>query len=332
MRLSFRRSFGGPQRQSSVEANPLRFVLTRIIGNDLPPRHAAGQNLKNIRFILDREPDLSGCSKRWILNRIVNPDIERALIATLDAHHQRYSRIGFRLQAFGRLGRETGLLDGGAGVMADIGGKPTEDARKRALLRAERPRINYAIPINAARNLALLEAHNDADWILPFDGNCFVTEAAWARIRAFVGQRGEIRYVAIAMARISGYEAVFSRGGDRKVEGEPQVMFHHEAPLAFDESYPYGRRDKVELLWRLGVTGEWDRWHDDPFDLPRPKAIAPRPQVATTGWVIRLPSGRAELEEGRAASRRRTKAREEAILRFLGNLDERVRRGVVHSE
>ena len=47
-------------------------------------------------------------------------------------------------------------------------------------------------------------------------------------------------------------------------------MFHRDAPLAFDESYPYGRRDKVELLWRLGVAGAWDGWRDDPWDPPRP--------------------------------------------------------------
>jgi hypothetical protein len=331
MRLSFRRSFVGARHQSSVEASPLRFVLTRIIGNDLPPRHAPGQNLRNLRFILDNEPELSGCSKRWILNRIADPDVERAVIATLDAHHQRYVRIGFCLDAFGCLGRETRLFDDGASAAADIAGNPKQDMRKRALLRAERLRINYAIPINAARNLALLEAHNEADWILPFDGNCFLTEEAWARIRAFVGWKGEIRYVAVAMVRVSRYETVFSRGGHTKAEGEPQVMFHRDAALAFDESYPYGRRDKVELLWRLGVKGDWDRWHDDPWDLPRPNAIAARQQVGTTGWVMRLPSGRSELEQGRTASRERTNAREESILRFLGILDERVRHEAIHS-
>ena len=77
-------------------------MLSRIIGNDLPPRHSSGQNLRNLRFILENEPDLADCSKRWIVNRITDPDVEKAVIATLEEHRQSYSRIGFRLTDFAR--------------------------------------------------------------------------------------------------------------------------------------------------------------------------------------------------------------------------------------
>ena len=330
MRLRFRRLSVGPWRRSPIEAKPLRFALTRIIGNDLPPRHAPGQTLTNLRFILANEPELSGCSKRWILNRIVDPDVEAAMTATLDAYQQAHSRIDFRLDVFGRIEREKRLPESRTSTPED-GASTTEEVCKRALLRAERPRITYAIPVNAARNLALREAQEDADWILPFDGNCFLSQGAWARIREFVERQPEVRYVAVPMARASTYETAFSKIEPINAEEEPQIMFHRDAALAFDESYPYGRRDKVQLLWRLGVKGSWDRWHDDPWDLPRPKAIVSGQQVGAAGWVTRLPSGHAKFEHGRAAGRERTNAREEAILRFLGLLDERLRREALHS-
>lgn len=34
------------------------FIIVRIIGNDLPPRHSPNQTIDNLRFILEHEPDL----------------------------------------------------------------------------------------------------------------------------------------------------------------------------------------------------------------------------------------------------------------------------------
>lgn len=38
---------------------PDTFVLYRIIGNDLPPRHRVGQGRDSLRFILEMEPSLA---------------------------------------------------------------------------------------------------------------------------------------------------------------------------------------------------------------------------------------------------------------------------------
>jgi hypothetical protein len=63
-----------------VDRVPDRFCLYRIVGNDLVPRHAPGQSLANVRFILEHETELEGCEKHWILNRIVDPREEERLI------------------------------------------------------------------------------------------------------------------------------------------------------------------------------------------------------------------------------------------------------------
>src|SRR5690606_32334685 len=53
-------STAAPVRASILEGEDT-FVLYRIIGNDLPPRHKRGQAIANLRFILEHEPALAGC-------------------------------------------------------------------------------------------------------------------------------------------------------------------------------------------------------------------------------------------------------------------------------
>jgi hypothetical protein len=65
-------------------------VLYRVLGNDLPPRHEIGQTLSNLRFMLDNEPELEACEKRWVVNRIVDPEQEAAIIALLEERGQHY--------------------------------------------------------------------------------------------------------------------------------------------------------------------------------------------------------------------------------------------------
>ena len=62
-------------RQSEVE-----FTLYRVIGNDLWPRHRVGQSRENVSWILEHEPELPGCEKRWVVNRIVDPSEEEAIL------------------------------------------------------------------------------------------------------------------------------------------------------------------------------------------------------------------------------------------------------------
>jgi hypothetical protein len=51
----------------------LKFVIYRIIGNTLPPRHGPGDTCNNLKFVLENEPDLPSCEKRWVLNRLFDP-------------------------------------------------------------------------------------------------------------------------------------------------------------------------------------------------------------------------------------------------------------------
>ena len=80
------------------------FILYRIIGNDLYPRHAKGQSRQNVRFILENEPELADCEKRWVVNRIFDAGERQAIIELLEQHEQPYLEIPFEAEAFAKIG------------------------------------------------------------------------------------------------------------------------------------------------------------------------------------------------------------------------------------
>ena len=68
------------------------------------------------------------------------------------------------------------------------------------------------------------------------------------------------KYFAIGMERMHSNEDLFDPTFTADANEEPQIMFRNDAIERFDETMRYGRRPKVELLWRLGVAGPgWDR-------------------------------------------------------------------------
>lgn len=147
---------------------------------------------------------------------------------------------------------------------------------------------------------------------------------------------------------------------------EPQVGFRYDSTESFQEAMRYGRRSKLELLWRLGAipysrgldrrTLPWEKsdrehvttesWgsipgvegtdmssivHSAHGDvLTPPVANPPRGPLAfaKAGWVYRLFSGdqNQELHSQEAIALRNTN-RIKGIVAFLERLDERVARG-----
>ena len=270
-----------PQSSQSIEAiQPLheampRFFLTRILGNDLPPRHFEGSALRNLRFILESEPSFADCEKSWIVNRIVDAEAERKILSTLDRHGQTYLRIPFNRDAFSR--RET----------TEVPSRPWRRySHQRARIFAERKRIGYIAPINAARNLALCTGRHRAEWILPFDGSCYLTSEAWQSILDVISRNSRARYISVPMLRLSSTDVPGGAGNTRTGDDEPQLMFHREATQRFDCRFFYGRRDKAELLYRLRIPGGWDHWRSDPWDFPLRRVAVDDGAVRRAGWVL----------------------------------------------
>jgi len=308
--------------KSPLLDEPDTFILYRILGNDLPPRHLKGQTLENLRFILENEGELKGCEKRFVLNRIADSYEEKNIMEMLDRAGVSFFRIPFDRDEYLNVKWD---MDGVSGEFAP--GTPRfnklrHGEKGRIWMRLYRHKNNYVMNNNGARNEALARGKQDAKWVLPWDGNCFITQRGWDEIISAVTASPQIPYFVVPMARVTKNHLLLESDFAPRAEEEPQIIFRKDSLLSFNESYFYGRRDKVELLWRLGVPGKWDKWEKEPWDLPIPEYVSEAGAFDFAGWVARLNSGRGRLEtdsEGRAF------ARVEAIKTMLDGVDKKMR-------
>ncbi len=271
-------------------------MLHRILGNDLPPRHEPGQTYRNCRFILDNEPELAGCDKRWIVNRIFDEAAHRRVVDLLDERGQRYIDLPFDIEEYARAARMI---------------RPPEESWDRHWILDEdgarrHSKILYAINNNGARNVALDDGRAAGDWALPFDGNCVFDTAGWSALTAELAtQRHHV--FAVPMYRLASNDdyATFDPAGRRP--HEPQLAFSAATTCRFDEDFRWGLNPKVEMIERLGLTFEVN---DESLEVEADR---------TAGHVMRLFSG---VVEGETRVKQRRRLRNRAIDEALDRLDE----------
>lgn len=308
-------------RTSEVTNEADRFVLYRIVGNDLPPRHGAGQARRNLAFILEHEPALPQCEKRFVINRIVDDDEERSIIQLLEEAGARYFRIPFSWEEYAKTPLDT------AGVPARYAPDSEhyrwlrKDQQERIQARLYRRKNNYVMNNNGARNTALSDGRRAAKWIMPWDGNCFLTQSAYEEIREAVASHPAVPYWLVPMVRLSENAQAFGPEGSSSTVEEPQIVFRRDAAMSFDPAFPYGRRPKVEMLWRLGVPGPWEEWGLEPWDLPCPNHHPDAGAFEWAGWVARLAAAPGGEVAGPLTAAERTSTRTQATIDFLKFLD-----------
>ncbi|WP_342432060.1 hypothetical protein [Neobacillus sp. FSL H8-0543] len=297
------------------------FVLYRIIGNDLYPRHQKGQTLRNLQFILEHESVLENCEKRWIVNRIIDKEVEQAIIALLKKFHQEFIHIPFLEEDYKKIGLDTSFLPNSNYLKSNKYTSMNQERKKRLLAAIFRKKNNYVMNVNGARNAALRDGKTRGKWILPWDGNCFVTQTAWKKIYLEVISKPHLKYFAVPMTRVLDNTQLLTDNFIPVPVEEPQLIFRWDSKEEFNEDFWYGRRDKVELLWRLGITGVWDDWTSDFWDSkPLPKSVEAG-QYGVAGWVARMFSGMKTLEKN---SKQRNITRFEAIIKTIQYLDKNV--------
>lgn len=306
-----------------VSGEPDTFVLYRIIGNDLHPRHRVGQSVENLKFILRNEPVLDYCEKRWIVNRITDSRTEAEVLSLLDQEGQRYIYLPFMAEEYSKNGLDYACLPHPNFLKSRKFGRMKEKDQDRIRAALYRHKNNYVMNNNGARNAALAQGCALAKWVLPFDGNCFFTPPAWRELIEAVEERPWLKYFVVPMARVLENRQLLQPGFTPPAQDEPQLIFRKDAKARFNEAFPYGRRPKVELFWHLGIPGPWDEWKQKPSDQPRRPLFPEADQFGTAGWVARLFSGMAHLESGPGnMPAERGVVRQKAILAMLENLDE----------
>ncbi|CAG8517129.1 12403_t:CDS:2 [Dentiscutata erythropus] len=300
--------------------------IYRIIGNDLPPRHKVGQVLQNTRFILENEPDFPNTKKWWIINRIVDNEYENAIIDLLKQHKKDFIRIPFDVDEY--LKADFRLED-----------FPEPDFfhsyefmnfTKVAKIRT----IDYTYH---DKNIYVMNnSQPNARWIFPFDGNCFLTNSAFTEITSQIEKWGkDYKYFVVPMARLLNNSQLLS-DSDQKPETpeEPQVIFRHDAEEKYNENMRYGRRSKLEMLWRLGVPTPSRfiarpviPWESNENVHNTPSNYTSKNLYMKVGWVFRLFSGQASQELNQKESGAlRAFNRLLAIQDLIDGIDERIAR------
>lgn len=284
------------------------------------PRHSLGQTACNVKFILDHEEQFENCTKYWLVNRIWDANERRRIVDLLVERGQSFQEIPFEYCRYGSFENDP-VANAQRGLDGAIQSTIPGNRAHIVEMAARRSKNIYAINNNGARNLALEIGRQQARWILPWDGNAFLTPEGWRQLREGLRRGRRYHYLTVPMARITDNSEILEDGFAPVAAEEPQIVFRADAPLRYDERMAYGRRPKVELLWRLGVAGPWDKFKTDPTDLPRPARAAPWRACGSAGWVARLSSGKPKLETGADSGRLRNAARAEAIVAALDRLD-----------
>src|SRR5690606_9396 len=136
--------------KKKLDQMPDTFVLYRILGNDLYPRHKKGQTCQNLKFLLENEPELENCEKRWIVNRIIDKEEEKAIITLLEKFNQPYLHIPFNPDEYRRIGFDTSCVDPGffaSRTYEELG----PEQQDRLLAAVYRLKNNYVMNNNGAR-------------------------------------------------------------------------------------------------------------------------------------------------------------------------------------
>lgn len=314
---------------SQVDLLPDTYILYRIVGNDLVPRHVEGQSRTNVKFILDHEPEFENCEKRWIVNRIIDQREEERIVSLLEAHNQKYRVIRFDPQEYRQIGWDLDGFGAASFFDSEAFGKLDPVRSARAIDAAYRLKNLYVMHNNGARNAALEDGRGQAKWILPFDGNCFLSARAWRDLSRDVAAQSRRRYFAVPMQRVTDNSVLLRDDFEPDPLEEPQLVFRTDAAETFNPDFAYGRRPKVELLWRLGICGPWDRWKDEPWDVARREAAPEAGLAGKAGWVARLASGVDELESqgDKGSFRNRGLVRAAAIRSTIDLLDRQLDAG-----
>ncbi|MDO8352092.1 MAG: baseplate J/gp47 family protein, partial [Aestuariivirga sp.] len=177
-----------------------KFVIYRIIGNSLPPRHGTGETLNNLQFALENEPDLPFCEKRWLLNRVVDPEVEAKCIKLIRASGQKYHTIPLDEESYRNAFLDASGMPKALNLFAqESRSKPVSEESKEWIFRHK---SLAAINLNDARNRAIELGRADALWTLPLDGWCYFTAEAWHSFTEGAARNKDALYGVLPLVRL----------------------------------------------------------------------------------------------------------------------------------
>lgn len=238
------------------DSNKNRFLIIRILGNDLKGLHGDDQTISNLKFTLEHEEQFKNTTKMFVLNRIVSKKKKKKYIKLLDKYNINYIDIPFDIKKFNELPRintnlkkfnELSLLD------------KTSYTLKHNL---------YLVNNNGCRNFCISYGkEKNYKWTFVLDSNSFFTKDAFN----IIIKNKKIKtcgYLIIPQKRLNDHnlqnEILLTKEYYNFIQklpnNEPQIAFKNTSTKMFNDNIPYGVAPKTELLNALKVNGPWCRF------------------------------------------------------------------------
>ena len=232
-----------------------KYLIFRILGNDLEGLHGTNQTILNLEFTLKNESTFHDCKKMFILNRIVSKEKKQNIIHLLNTYKYEFIDIPFDINEFKKL---------------SINIPSFSEFQTYGRAQKIQTLINhnlYLINNNGARNVCIkYRKKNGYIWTFVLDSNSFLTIDAFEYISTNIDNSNE--YLILPQKRLKddnlSNDILLKNNYKQIVDNlpiqEPQIAFHKNSNYMFNEKIPYGVAPKAELLNALGVEGKWCSW------------------------------------------------------------------------
>lgn len=286
---------------SSVVSSDIGFY--RIIGNSINGLHVEDQSLGSLKHIVDYESNFRGIYKYFVLNRIIDKDIENQLINYLKSHNLNFLVINFDIKEFKSIGYDLTTLPSSYYWFEKKSNWHTLICNTAI----RRLKNAYLMNNNGSRNFALAHGKKQHRWVMPWDGNCFLSDQSFHQLMKTFSTT-DAKYVLTPMERVTDNSTINCNSKIINGIEEPQISFRQDAKEYFNEEMVYGSQSKVELFKRLDYKGPWDElvylfpWKRKlSYELSKEAG-----QYTTSSGVFRLHSGNSKAAvDGRTRSHTR---------------------------
>lgn len=234
-----------------------KYLIIRILGNDLPTLHGDNQTYSNLEFTLRHEKEFEKTDKLYILNRIINTKKKNKIEEILKNYNTNYIHIPFEKKIFDKLPKLNYNLN-------QIK-KMTHKKLTKLLYRYNL----YIVNNNGSRNFAIeYGKQNNYEWTFVLDSNSFFTLKSYTDIISNIKKDSE--YLIIPQKRLhdNNLNNMILINKNKNLETildalpvqEPQIAFKNTSKYKFNENIPYGLAPKAEFLCALRIPGKWNKW------------------------------------------------------------------------
>ena len=167
----------------------------------------------------------------------------------------------------------------------------------------------YLINNNGSRNFCIdYGIKNGYEWVFPFDSNAYLTQNYFNQIIEKL--KADTQYIVIPQIRLKDGRLINEDILDRSKESvidklkiqEPQVGFHKNSKLRFNDKLIYGCCPKAEFLRVIKVPGKWNSWYDNKRYLNIPDRPKKNVKFQILSKVIRL--NPQEMKNGNNSNKR----------------------------